>query len=221
MRTLYGHPFSRTQRNIWMLGELGLEYDLVPIEFLKGQASTPQFLAINPNARVPAFVDEDGTTLFESLAINLYLSRRYPGALSAQGLVEESLAVQWSLWVANEVDVPLLLAAMNHHLFPPEDRDPREAQMALTKLARPFRVLDDFFRERQPYLLGDRITVADINVAAVMTLIPICGIPTDDFPALSDWLHRCQGRPAARAAWESIDFSIPRPSPEALAAMLL
>ncbi|HEX8446725.1 MAG TPA: glutathione S-transferase family protein [Sphingomonas sp.] len=220
MATLYGHPFSRTQRNIWMLGELGIPYDLVPVDFLKGEAQTPAFLAINPNGRVPAFVDDDGTTLFESLAINLYLSRRHGGALAAAGLVEESQAVQWSLWVANEVDVPLLLAAMNHHLFVPEERDPAEAEMALTKLARPFGVLDGLLRDR-PYLLGDRFTVADVNVAGVMTLIPICGIPTAPFPHMTAWLHRCHERPAARAAWEKIDFKIARPSPAALAAMLL
>ena len=220
MPTLYGHPFSRTQRNIWMLGELGLAYDLVPVDFRIGEAGTPEYLAINPNARVPAFVDDDGTTIFESLAINLYLSRKYGGATAASGLVEESLAVQWSLWVANEVDVPLLLAAMNHRLFPPAERDPAEAQMALTKLARPFGVLEKLLASRD-YLLGDRLTVADINVASVMTLIPICGIPIDAFPAMAAWLDRCQKRPAARAAWGKIDFTIPRPPPEVLAAMLL
>lgn len=220
MPTLYGHPFSRTQRNIWMLNELGIEYDLVPTEFLKGEAQTPEFLAINPNGRVPAFVDDDGTTIFESLAINLYLSRKHGGPIAANGLVEESLAVQWSLWVANEIDTPLLLAAMNHHLFVPAERDPKEAAMALDKLARPFAVLDHLFR-RQIYLLGDRFTVADVNVASVMTLIPICGIPIDGFPAMAAWLDLCLQRTAARAAWEKIDFSIPRPSPEVLAEMLL
>lgn len=218
--TLYGHPFSRTQRNIWMLGELGIPYDLVPVDFRIGEASTPEFLAINPNARVPVLVDDDGTTIFESLAINLYLSRRYGGPLAAHGLVEESLAVQWSLWVANEVDVPLLLAAMNHRLFAPEERDPKEAAMALTKLARPFGVLDRLLATRA-YLIGDRFTVVDVNVASVMTLIPICGIPIDGFPAMAAWLDRCQQRPAARAAWEKIDFTIKRPPPDELAAMLL
>ena len=221
MPTLYGHPFSRTQRNIWMLNELDIAYDLVPVDFRLGEAGTLEFLAINPNARVPVLVDDDGTTIFESLAINLYLSRKYGGPLAASGLVEESHAVQWSLWVANEVDVPLLLAAMNHRLFPPEERDPKEAAMALTKLARPFTVLNNLFAQDRHFLLGDRFTIADVNVASVMTLIPICGIPIDDFPAMAAWLDRCQQRPAARAAWEKIDFTIPRPSPEVLAAMLL
>lgn len=220
MATLYGHPFSRTQRNIWMLGELGVAYDLVPVDFRIGEAQTPEFLAINPNGKVPAFVDDDGTAVFESLAINLYLSRKHGGPTAAHGLIEESHAVQWSLWVANEVDTPLLLAAMNHRLFAPEERDPEEARVALTKLARPFGVLDGYLRDR-PYLLGSRFTIADLNVAGVMTLIPICGIPTDGFPALAAWLDRCHQRPAARAAWEKIDFTIKRPPPAELAAMLL
>lgn len=219
MPTLYGHPFSRAQRNIWMLNELGIPYDIVPIDFRIGEAGTPEFLAINPNARVPALVD-DGFAIYESLAINLYLARKYPGQLSVTGIDEESLANQWTLWVTTEVDKPLLLAAMNHRLFPLQDRDVQESAMALRKLDRPFRVLDTHL-QRHDYLLGDRFTVADVNVASVMTLIPICGIPTRDYPAMTAWLSRCQQRPAALAAWKDIDFSIPRPSAEDLNAMFL
>ena len=202
-----------------MLNELGITYDLVPIDFRIGEADTPAFLAINPNARVPVLVD-NGFAIYESLAINLYLARKYPGPLSVTGLEAEALAVQWALWVTTEVDKPLLLAAMNHRLFPPEDRDKAEAAMALGKLARPFKVLDAHL-QHQDYLLGDRFSVADVNVASVMTLIPICGIPTGDYPAMTAWLERCQQRPAALAAWNHIDFSIPRPPAEELKAMFL
>ena len=219
MPTLYGHPFSRTQRNIWMLNELGIPFDLVPIDFRIGEAQTPEFLAMNPNARVPVLVD-DGFAIYESLAINLYLARKYPGPLSVAGIEEESLAVQWAQWVTTEVDKPLLLAAMNHRLFPPEDRDAQEGAMALAKLDRPFKVLDAHL-QRQDYLIGGRFTVADVNVASVMTLIPICGISTHAYPAMTAWLERCQQRPAARLAWQDIDFSIPRPSAEELKAMFL
>ena len=202
-----------------MLNELGIAYDLVPIDFRIGEADTPAFLAINPNARVPVLVD-DGFAIYESLAMNLYLARKYPGPLSVTGLEAEALAVQWALRVTTEVDKPLLLAAMNHRLFPPEDRDKAEAAMALGKLARPFKVLDAHL-QHQDYLLGDRFSVADVNVASVMTLIPICGISTDDYPAMTTWLERCQQRPAALAAWKDIDFSIPRPAAEKLKAMFL
>ena len=148
--------------------------------------------------------------LFESLAINLYLARRYGGAaLGPSDLDEEALATQWSLWAANEVEKPLLLAAANRFLFSPEQRNAEEAEMALGKLARPFDVLEALLRA-QPWLLGSRFTVADLNVSAVMILLPLAGIEMPAWPAIQAWLQRCLERPAA-PDWEPIRFTVPRP----------
>ncbi|HEX8486453.1 glutathione S-transferase family protein [Sphingomonas sp.] len=212
MLTLYGHPFSRAHRVMWMLKELGLPFEHVPIDFRGGATRTPAYLAINPNGRVPALVD-DGLVLFESLSINLYLARKFAGALAPRDLVEEAHATQWSFWVATEVEKPLLLAAANLLLFPESGRDPAQATMACGKLDRPFRVIDSHLATR-PFLLGDRFTVADLNVAAVMTLVPIAGVPITFYPALSRWLDICLQRPAA-ADWKPIAFTIPRPPTEA------
>ena len=212
MLTLYGHPFSRAHRVMWMLKELGLAFDHVPTDFRGGATRTPEYLAINPNGRVPALVD-DGLVLVESLAINLYLARKAGGPLAPVNLAEDALATQWSFWVATEVERPLLLAAANLLLFPNEGRDPAQAAMACAKLDRPFRVIDAHLSGR-PFLLGDRFTVADLNVAAVMTLVPIAGVPIAAYPALSRWLGECLERPAA-ADWNSITFTIPRPPTEA------
>ena len=212
MLTLYGHPFSRAHRVMWMLKELELPFAHVPTDFRGGATRTPEYLAINPNGRVPALVD-DGVVLFESLAINLHLAREWRSALSAHGLVEEAQVTQWSFWVATEVEKPLLLAAANLLLFPEGARDADQAAMACKKLDRPFRVLDAHLAHRA-YLLGDRFTVADLNVAAVMTLVPIAGVPIAHYPAISAWLAGCLERPAA-ADWKPITFTIPRPPTEA------
>lgn len=212
MITLYGHPFSRAHRVMWMLKELGLAFEHVPTEFRGGATRTPEFLRLNPNGRVPTLVD-DGLVLVESLAINLYLARRYGGPLAPTGLAEEALATQWSFWVATEVEKPLLLAAANRLLFAEGGRDPAHAELAERKLDRPFRVLDALLATRA-HVLDERFTVADLNIAAVMTLIPIAGVPVTTYPALSAWLDRCLDRPAA-ADWKPITFTIPRPSNEA------
>ncbi|HEX8300699.1 glutathione S-transferase family protein [Sphingomonas sp.] len=217
MLTLYGHPFSRAHRNMWMLKELGAGYDHVPTDFLKGGTREPEFLAVNPNGRVPALVD-DGQPFFESLAINLYLARKFGGPLAPANPIEDGLATQWSFWVANEVEKPLLFASANLKLF--ADGVPAHAAIGLGKLDRPFRVLDKELVDK-PYLLGDRFTVADLNVAAVMTLGVISGVPFHAYPAMQEWLHRCIERPAA-ADWKPIQFSIPRPpTVEGLLAMFL
>jgi len=209
MVTLYGHPFSRAHRVMWMLKELGVAFEHVPTDFRGGATRTPDYLAINPNGRVPALIDGD-LVLFESLAINLYLARRHGGPLAPADLAEDALATQWSFWVSTEVEKPLLLAAANLLLFPEGQRDPDQAALACRKLDRPFRVLDALLA-KQAYLLGARFTVADLNVSAVMTLVPIAGVPIHDYPHLAAWLDRCLERPAA-ADWKPITFTIPRPA---------
>lgn len=219
MLTLYGHPFSRAHRVMWMLKELGLPFEHVETDFLKGGTREPEFLRINPNGRVPALVDGD-VTIFESMAINLYLARKYGGPTAAVGPVEEALATQWSFWVMTEIDKPQLFAAANLVLFPEDGRSAELAQIGIDKLDRPLKVLDAHLAA-QPYLLGDRFTVADLNVAAPMTLIPIAGIPIDDYPNVRRWLNACLERPAA-ADWKPIRFTIPRPpTMEKMLAMFL
>jgi glutathione S-transferase len=218
MIQLYGHPYSRAHRVMWMLKELGLPFDHVPTDFLYGGTQQAEFLAINPNGRVPALVD-DGHTIFESMAINLFLSRKYGGPSAAIGMIDEALATQWSFWVVTEIEKPLLFAAANLFLFPKGAQSPEDAAIGLGKLDRPFKVLDEHLKSR-PCLLGDRFTVADLNVAAVMTLIPLCQVPIDAYPSMANWLHRCLDRPAA-ADWKPIRFTIPRPPPEKLLAMFL
>jgi glutathione S-transferase len=215
MITLYGDLKSRAHRVAWMLKELQVPFEHVPTHFLDGSTRSPEFLRINPNGRVPALCDGE-LNLFESLAINLYLARKHGGPLAPAGLQEDALATQWTLWVATEVEKPLLLAAANTFLFAEGERNADEARGALHKLDRPFRVLDAHLRERT-HLIGERFTVADLNVAAVMTLAPLADIDVSPWPALHEWLMRCLERPAA-ADWKPIRFRIPRP-PTALGVL--
>ncbi|WP_425228935.1 glutathione S-transferase family protein [Sphingomonas sp.] len=209
MRTLYGHPYSRAHRVMWMLKELDLPFKHVPTSFTDGSTRAPDFLAINPNGRVPVLID-DGETFVESLSINLYLAARYGGPLAPAGPVQTARAVEWSLWVATEVERALLLAAANLFLFPPAGRDADQAALALRKLDRPFKVIDAHLA-RSAHLLGEQFSVADLNVASVLTLVPLARVPVDAYPALAAWLHRCLERPAA-ADWKPIHFTIPRPA---------
>jgi len=83
---IYGIARTRAFRALWMAKELGLDYQHDPVEIGDAGARTPEFLAINPNGRLPVIVD-DGFVLFESLAITLYLAKKhslgrlYPGTL--------------------------------------------------------------------------------------------------------------------------------------------
>jgi glutathione S-transferase len=203
---------SRAHRTVWMLKELGVPFVHVPTHFMDGSTRTPEFLAINPNGRVPV-IDDGGFTVHESMAINLYLAKKYGGPLAPRDLQEDTRATQWSFWVVTEVEKPLLFAAANRALFAEGSRDEVQAQMAVGKLDRPFKVLDAHLATHD-WLMGGRFTVADLNVATVMDLAPQCGIPLDAWPRVRQWHARCLDRPAA-ADWKDVKFSIPRP-PDAL-----
>ena len=208
MLTLYGALASRAHRTVWMLKELNVAFEHVPTNFMDGSTRAAEFLAINPNGRVPV-INDDGFIVYESMAINLYLAKRYGGNIAPANLQEDALAAQWSFWVVTEVEKPLLFASANRALFAEGSRDEEQAQMAIAKLDRPLKVLDAHLAD-QEWLMGQRFTVADLNVATVMDLAPQCGIELDNWPYMKKWHERCLSRPAA-ADWKDVKFTIPRP----------
>jgi glutathione S-transferase len=192
---IYGIARTRAFRALWIAKELGLDYEHVPIEIGAAGARQPEYLAINPNGHLPA-IDDDGFVLWESLAITLYLAKKH-GRLYPTTLEGEAKAWQWSLWSVQEVDRGVNIWSLHAVRLPSEDRDPQRLNEALKVIAAPFKVLDGALAAR-PYLLGDEFTVADLNVAAVVSRAIDMDLAAT--PHVGDWLRRCLDRPAARAA---------------------
>ena len=198
---IYGIPRSRAFRILWMAKELALDYENIPIDMGKGETRTPDYLRINPNGHIPA-IDDDGVVLWESMAINLYLAKKYsPNALYPARLEDEARAWQWSFWGMTEVERPVLTAMFHRALLPEEKRDPALADQCERDLAGPLKVLDGAVAN-QPYLLGAHFTVADLNVASILSWARPARIDFGPFPKTADWSKRCSERPAARAARE-------------------
>jgi len=194
---IYGIARTRAFRAIWTAKELGLDYQHVPIETGPAGARKPDYLAINPNGRLPAIVD-DGFVLWESLAITMYLAKKHAaGRLYPATLEGEAKTWQWSLWAVQEVDRAVNIWSLHAVRLPPEDRDADKRAEALKIMAAPFKVLDGSLADRG-YLLGGDFTVADLNVAAVISRAIAADLSAT--PRLRDWLKRCLERPAARAA---------------------
>jgi glutathione S-transferase len=194
---IYGIARTRAFRVLWMAGELGLAHEHLPIETGEAGARAPEFLAINPNGRLPFIVDDD-FVLFESLAITLYLAKKHsPGKLYPASLQDEAKAWQWSFWAIAEVDRGVNIWSLHAVRLPPAERDAAKRDEALRVIAAPFQVLDAAVAA-QPYLLGDVFTVADLNVAAVISRA--IDMDLSAVPNLQAWLVRCLERPAARAA---------------------
>jgi len=197
MIKLYGVPRSRALRSLWMLEELGVPYENVKIN-TTGDSRTPEFLRINPNGHVPV-LQEDGLTLWESLAINLYLARKYDKGLWPKTVEDEGRVFQWSLWAMTELEEPIITALRHRVLYPEDQRDPKQAEAAAQRFTAPLKVLDGALAGKS-YLLGETFTVADLNVAGVMMLAGAAKLDTSSAPNVQAWLSRCTSRPALAKA---------------------
>ena len=196
---IYGVARSRAFRTLWMAKELGLDYDHVKVDFATGETRTPAHLALNPNGHIPV-IAEDGFVLWESMAINLYLAKKHSlGRLYPTHLEDEARAWQWSFWGMTEVERPVLTALFNRAILPEDKRDAAAADSAERMLAQPLKVLDGVLG-RGTNLLGDNFTVADLNVASILSWARPANVNVAPFPKVAEWLKNCAERPAARAA---------------------
>jgi glutathione S-transferase len=210
---IYGIARTRAFRALWIAMELGIDYEHVPLEIGEAGARKAEYLAVNPNGRLPA-IEDDGFVLWESLAITLYLAKKHSvGRLYPADLRDEAKTWQWSLWALNEVDRGVNIWSLHAVRLPPADRDPQKLAEALKVIEKPFRVLDEALAER-PWLVGDDFTVADLNVAAVISRAIDMDLAAT--PRLGAWLRRCLERPAAVAARRLREASDAASPPDAI-----
>jgi len=196
---IYGVARSRAFRTLWMAKELGLNYEHIKVDFATGETRTPEHLALNPNGHVPV-IDDDGVILWESMAINLYLAKKYGrDGFYPPHLVDEARAWQWSFWGMTEIERPVLTALFNRAILPENERDPAAADAAEKTLAQPLGVLDGALGHSS-YLLGDKFTVADLNVSSILAWARPAQIDFSAFAKVAEWTRNCAERPAARAA---------------------
>src|SRR6185503_3233471 len=194
---IYGIARTRAFRALWLAMELGIDYEHIPIEIGSAGAQAPEFLAVNPNGRLPA-IDDGGFVLWESLAITLYLAKKHStGGLYPATLEGEAKTWQWSLWALNEVDRGVNIWSLHAVRLPEAEQDMAKRNEALKVIEKPFRILDAAV-SKTPYLLGNDFTVADLNVAAVISRAVDMNLSAN--PNLKAWLTRCLERPAAKKA---------------------
>lgn len=210
MLTIYGAYRSRATRNLWLAGELDLPFTHVPVLQAKRldnplapdapiNTLSPAFLAINPMGTIPS-IEDDGIIVHESLAINLYLAKKYGGALGPQDLAEEAAMMQWALFAATEIEANALKISFAS-LGEPTEEAKATIEVAARSLKRPFDVLEQHLNGKT-YMIGERFTVADINMAEIVRYAQPHAPLFDERPALKAWLERVQARPAFKAMWE-------------------
>jgi len=207
MLHLFGAPRTRASRVMWMLEELDEPYEWTPGFLPEGGlplgVATSDLAHANPNAKVPVLVDGE-VTLSESLAINLYLASTRETDLHPTTLAGRAQAVQWRLWAVTEIEPGITAIQTFRRDVGLENASPSE-RAALeaheVALQRPFSVLDSVFRDAS-FLVEDRFTVADLNVAAVLAVAIPAEIDLSGHPNLLAWFGRCLARPAAGAVFQ-------------------
>jgi glutathione S-transferase len=196
MLRINGSARSRALRTLWMTFELGIPYehnDLLP---RSPGTKTPEFLALNPNARVPV-IEDDGFVLYESMAINFYLAKKHNSPLYPTGSRNEALALQWSFWETDRLDRQLVNYVNNTTALPAAERDASIADAAWAEVVPAMDALNRVLGKTH-WLAGPDFSIADLNVAGALYR----GLSMDlsRWPAVAEWLARCWDRPAAKKA---------------------
>lgn len=195
MIRLYGTAPTRALRVIWMLNELGLEYELHPIDFAQGEALRAPFRDLNPAAKVPVLVDGD-VVLTESAAIQLYLADKHPEA----GLVPDTLEgrgqmYRWMFFLVTEIEQPLWRIARHTFIYPEDQRLPQDVALARQECLAMVAVLERHMEGRE-FMVGDRLSVADFTAAYTLDWANFAKM-LGDAPRLRAYLERLYARPTA------------------------
>ena len=191
MVKLYGSSMSRAGRSLWALEEAGVKFDQVTV----GETRQPEYLKINPNGHVPA-LDDNGTMIWESMAINLYVAEKYGKPPLWPSTVEgHGACYQWSLWCMTEMETPMIEIFQHRLMLPADQRDEKIALARIETLKTPFKVLDDHLQKSE-YLLGKDFTIADLNVASVISIAKYLQLDLSATPRAQKWLQKCLERPA-------------------------
>lgn len=201
MLKLYGQYRSRAFRVCWMLKESNIPYEHVNVTINTDGATAKEgwYTRLNPNGRVPT-IDDDGVILWESAAINLYLAEKYKSPLWPADMAGVGRALQWSFYVANDVEGPMILVFQNRFRFPPEKRVPKLADDAEPVLLAKLKVLE-LALEASPFFQGASWGMADFMVASVLySLHEMSYDKLAQFPKLKAWLAASVARPAALEA---------------------
>ena len=195
--TFYYSPQSSASRVHDTLTALGIPYEEKRVDLRAGDQKKPEFLALNPNGKVPTIII-DGTPMFESVAIQIALGERYgveKGLWPALGSPEHLTALTWLVWGQVALGGAIFRYMQNTaDWHPKEQHNAPQAAAALAETRDLLAILDKHL-EGRGFLTGERCTLADLDIAATLgwSLMMLKIAPTD-FPNLAGWLERAGKR---------------------------
>lgn len=192
----YWHSMSSATPIACALAELNVPHERVKIDIRTGEQRRPDYLALNPNGKVPTLT-VDGAPLFEALAIHLWLGHRFGverGLWPAGGTPEALQALSWCAWAY--VSYGAVLGRLHMAIQGEEAlRSPTHAKAATQELSELLAVLDERLAT-QPWILGADYSLVDLVVGSVLGYGVYLGAPVNMHPHVQAWLAQVQARPA-------------------------
>ncbi|SIQ94817.1 glutathione S-transferase family protein [Aquipseudomonas alcaligenes] len=175
-----------------MLHLLGREYQWLPIDILKGETQTAEFLAKNPNGKIPVLELEDGTFLWESNAILNFLADGSEFIPNEPRLRTQMLQWQFFEQYSHEPYVAVARFIQLYQGMPEARRE--EYEVCHVRGHKAFRVMEQQL-QRTPYLVGEQYTLADIALYAYTHVAHEGGFDLSGYPAINAWLVRIASHP--------------------------
>ena len=175
-----------------MLNLLGQPYEWVPVDILKGETRTPEFLEKNPNGKIPVLELDDGSCLWESNAILNFLAEGTEFLPTEPRLRTQVLQWQFFEQYSHEPYVAVARFIMLYLGLPEERRAEFEE-----KRKGSYKALDVMERQllRTPYLVGDRYSIADVALYAYTHVAHEGDIDLQGYPAICAWMDRVASHP--------------------------
>jgi len=196
--TYYYAPMSTAVRTTWAIEELGVPCERVKVDFQKKETKTPAFLALNPNGVVPLLV-VDGTPIFESTAILLYLGETFgaeKGLYPPPGL-KRAETLKWIIWANVGFFDPMSRWVRNTASYIPADQhNAKAAEVAKNDLGGAMQILGKTLTGKS-YLVDDTFSLADLAVSSYFGWLRFLGYEDSSYPNVKAWVDRCLARPAA------------------------
>lgn len=198
---LWGAGTSRTMRPHWMLLELGLQYECSPIGARTGETQTEEFRLLNPRHKIPV-LRHGQFVLTESAAIIQYLSETFsnPAQVYVPGNSRDRARLnEWCYFVISELDASSLYVIRRHEsLKHTYGEAPGAVEAAKNYFIHNLELMASLVGASDPYLLGDRLSAADILLMTCLDWAASIGIPL--LETFSGYRQRVGQRPAYRAA---------------------
>lgn len=176
------------------LEELGLDYEVHKIDITKGEQFTPEFVAINPNSKIPAIVDRDANiTVFESGAILIYLAEK-TGKLLPTDTKEKFQVLEWLMF--QMASVGPMFGQYNHFYRFASEKIPYAIERYKKETLRLYEVLDKQLADKE--FICDKYSIADIATFPWVASYSFMKLTLDNYPHLKQWVERMEQRPAVQ-----------------------